>query len=221
MWSLYLQAVASNLVNKGGLSSGDVAAQYKHKNAVVDVKLDTESNVVANPIFILEIWIQFNFLLIFVYVLSRSWQPSLSQIYFHLQKLWLHLNCLILTLERYWLTYLVSLNNKCSHKDFWHYNLSFAVRGSVFPWTCSSDYSCWAEEIPSCWFFFNHWYSQHCFWCRGKLHHISWWIYKVYGWSKHYKARFQCFSNPVSFTAFISCLFSHILTAIYFHCIVK
>ncbi|XVF36419.1 hypothetical protein REPUB_Repub19eG0056900 [Reevesia pubescens] len=44
-------ALVSNLVNKGGLSSRDVAAQYKHKNAVVDVKLDTESNVVANLIF--------------------------------------------------------------------------------------------------------------------------------------------------------------------------
>ncbi|XP_022719441.1 mitochondrial outer membrane protein porin 2-like isoform X3 [Durio zibethinus] len=40
-------ALVSNLVNKGGLSSGDVAVQYKHKNAVVDVKLDTESNILT------------------------------------------------------------------------------------------------------------------------------------------------------------------------------
>ncbi|KAK8512426.1 hypothetical protein V6N13_083025 [Hibiscus sabdariffa] len=39
--------LVSNLVNKGGLSSGDVAAQYKQKNAVVDVKLDTESNILT------------------------------------------------------------------------------------------------------------------------------------------------------------------------------
>lgn len=51
MQFLHLQALASNIVNKGGLSSGDVAAQYKHQNAVVDFKLDTESNVVANIIF--------------------------------------------------------------------------------------------------------------------------------------------------------------------------
>ncbi|PPR87709.1 hypothetical protein GOBAR_AA32978 [Gossypium barbadense] len=38
-------ALVSNIVNKGGLSSGDVAAQYKHQNAVVDFKLDTESNI--------------------------------------------------------------------------------------------------------------------------------------------------------------------------------
>ncbi|KAK8623419.1 hypothetical protein V6N13_118304 [Hibiscus sabdariffa] len=39
--------LVSNLVNKGGLSCGDVAAQYKQKNAVVDVKLDTESNILT------------------------------------------------------------------------------------------------------------------------------------------------------------------------------
>lgn len=32
-------------MKKGGLSAGDVAAQYKYKNTLVDVKLDTESNV--------------------------------------------------------------------------------------------------------------------------------------------------------------------------------
>ncbi|OMO70785.1 hypothetical protein COLO4_28510 [Corchorus olitorius] len=40
-------ALTSNLVNKGGLSAGDVAAQYKHKKAAVNVKLDTESNVLT------------------------------------------------------------------------------------------------------------------------------------------------------------------------------
>ncbi|PIN03131.1 Porin/voltage-dependent anion-selective channel protein [Handroanthus impetiginosus] len=38
-------ALGSTLVKKGGLSSGDVAAQYKLKNAVVDIKFDTESNI--------------------------------------------------------------------------------------------------------------------------------------------------------------------------------
>ncbi|KAF5740616.1 Mitochondrial outer membrane porin 2 -like protein [Tripterygium wilfordii] len=40
-------ALTSKLVQKGGLSSGDVAAQYKHKNATVDIKLDTESNILT------------------------------------------------------------------------------------------------------------------------------------------------------------------------------
>jgi voltage-dependent anion channel protein 2 len=35
------------VAKKGGLSAGDVAALYKHKNAVVDVKVDTESNVAS------------------------------------------------------------------------------------------------------------------------------------------------------------------------------
>ncbi|KAB2082760.1 hypothetical protein ES319_A05G219000v1 [Gossypium barbadense] len=47
MQFLHLQALVSNIVNKGGLSSGDVAAQYKHQNAVVDFKLDTESNILT------------------------------------------------------------------------------------------------------------------------------------------------------------------------------
>lgn len=49
------QALVSNVVEKGGVSSGDVAAQYKHKNAVIDVKLDTESNVVPDLIFFKQI----------------------------------------------------------------------------------------------------------------------------------------------------------------------
>lgn len=34
------------MVKRGGLYTGDVAAQYKHKNSVLDFKFDTESNVV-------------------------------------------------------------------------------------------------------------------------------------------------------------------------------
>ncbi|KAL2529554.1 Mitochondrial outer membrane protein porin 2 [Forsythia ovata] len=37
--------LGSTLVKNGGLSSGDVAAQYKFKNAILDVKFDTESNI--------------------------------------------------------------------------------------------------------------------------------------------------------------------------------
>ncbi|XP_041017046.1 mitochondrial outer membrane protein porin 2-like [Juglans microcarpa x Juglans regia] len=40
-------ALSSTVAKKGGLSSGHVAAQYKHKNAVLDVKVDTESNVLT------------------------------------------------------------------------------------------------------------------------------------------------------------------------------
>lgn len=39
------QALTSTAVKKGGLSTGDVAAQYKYKNALFDVRVDTESNV--------------------------------------------------------------------------------------------------------------------------------------------------------------------------------
>lgn len=37
--------LTSTAVKKGGLSTGDVAALYKFKNTVVDVKVDTESNI--------------------------------------------------------------------------------------------------------------------------------------------------------------------------------
>ncbi|KAE8715639.1 Mitochondrial outer membrane protein porin 2 [Hibiscus syriacus] len=37
--------LVSNIVNKGGLSFGEVATQYKHKNAIIDFKLDTGSNI--------------------------------------------------------------------------------------------------------------------------------------------------------------------------------
>lgn len=47
---LHPQALVSNVVEKGGLSSGDVAAQYKRKNVTFDVKLDTVSNVVPDLI---------------------------------------------------------------------------------------------------------------------------------------------------------------------------
>ncbi|KAK4260176.1 hypothetical protein QN277_003326 [Acacia crassicarpa] len=38
-------ALTSTAVKKGVVSTGDVAAQYKHKNAVIDVKVDAESNI--------------------------------------------------------------------------------------------------------------------------------------------------------------------------------
>lgn len=39
------QALTSTAVKKGGLSTGDVAALYKYKNTLIDVKLDTASIV--------------------------------------------------------------------------------------------------------------------------------------------------------------------------------
>jgi voltage-dependent anion channel protein 2 len=38
-------ALTSSAVKKGGLSSGDVAAQYKYKNTLFDIKVNTESNI--------------------------------------------------------------------------------------------------------------------------------------------------------------------------------
>ncbi|KAI3465261.1 hypothetical protein Pfo_021924 [Paulownia fortunei] len=38
-------AIGSTLVKKGGLSCGDVTAQYTFENAAVDIKFDTESNI--------------------------------------------------------------------------------------------------------------------------------------------------------------------------------
>ncbi|XAR57713.1 hypothetical protein NMG60_11025958 [Bertholletia excelsa] len=38
-------AITSTAVNKGGVSTGDVAAQYKYNNSLIDVKVDTESNI--------------------------------------------------------------------------------------------------------------------------------------------------------------------------------
>ncbi|PSS21229.1 Eukaryotic porin/Tom40 protein [Actinidia chinensis var. chinensis] len=38
-------AITSTAVKKGELSISDVAAQYKYKNTLIDVKLDTESNI--------------------------------------------------------------------------------------------------------------------------------------------------------------------------------
>eukprot|EP00262_Sarcandra_glabra_P005229 TRINITY_DN1660_c0_g1_i1.p1 TRINITY_DN1660_c0_g1~~TRINITY_DN1660_c0_g1_i1.p1 ORF type:complete len:277 (-),score=50.14 TRINITY_DN1660_c0_g1_i1:244-1074(-) len=37
--------VASTAVKKGGLSTGDISAQYKYKNTTINVKVDTESNI--------------------------------------------------------------------------------------------------------------------------------------------------------------------------------
>ncbi|EEF37098.1 mitochondrial outer membrane protein porin 2 [Ricinus communis] len=38
-------ALTSSALKKGGLSTGDVAALYKYKNTLLDVKVDTESNI--------------------------------------------------------------------------------------------------------------------------------------------------------------------------------
>ncbi|GAB4849091.1 Voltage-dependent anion-selective channel protein 2 [Ancistrocladus abbreviatus] len=38
-------ALTSTAVKKGGLSTGDVAAHYKYKNTLIEVKVDTESNI--------------------------------------------------------------------------------------------------------------------------------------------------------------------------------
>lgn len=39
------QTLTSTSVTKGGLSTGDVAALYKYKNTIIDVKLDTASTI--------------------------------------------------------------------------------------------------------------------------------------------------------------------------------
>ncbi|XP_073060520.1 mitochondrial outer membrane protein porin 2 [Primulina eburnea] len=44
-------ALTTSTVNKGGYSSGDVAAQYKYNNIFADVKVDTESNIAATLTF--------------------------------------------------------------------------------------------------------------------------------------------------------------------------
>ncbi|KAK7330957.1 hypothetical protein VNO77_25164 [Canavalia gladiata] len=45
-------AITSTAVKKSGLSSGDVAAQYRHKNTTLDVKVDTQSNISTTLTFI-------------------------------------------------------------------------------------------------------------------------------------------------------------------------
>lgn len=40
-----IQDLKSTLVKSRGLSSGDVTAEFKYKNKVVNFKVDTESNV--------------------------------------------------------------------------------------------------------------------------------------------------------------------------------
>ncbi|KDP41624.1 hypothetical protein JCGZ_16031 [Jatropha curcas] len=40
-------AITSNVVEKGGLSIGDVSTQHKFKNGSLDVKLDTQSNILT------------------------------------------------------------------------------------------------------------------------------------------------------------------------------
>ncbi|KAM7507195.1 hypothetical protein LguiA_017648 [Lonicera macranthoides] len=44
-------ALTSTALKKGGLSTGDVAAQYKYKNTLIDVKVDTESNILTTLTF--------------------------------------------------------------------------------------------------------------------------------------------------------------------------
>ncbi|KAM0973369.1 hypothetical protein ACFX13_016965 [Malus domestica] len=48
-------ALNSGLANNGGLSSGDIAAQYKYKNVALDVKADTQSNVVSTMLTVTDI----------------------------------------------------------------------------------------------------------------------------------------------------------------------
>lgn len=101
------QALTSTAVKKGGLSAGDVAAQYKYKNILFDVKVDTESNVSCSillPLFCLgKNYLENCFLSQHVTSLfsCRSWQPSLLLRSFHQQRLLLHWKCLIITLARY------------------------------------------------------------------------------------------------------------------------
>lgn len=40
-----LQALTSTALKKGGLHAADVATQYKYRNTLFDVKIDTDSNV--------------------------------------------------------------------------------------------------------------------------------------------------------------------------------
>lgn len=48
-WSLFcVKALTSSALQKENRSVGDVAARYKYKNAVVDVKVDTQSNVCSS-----------------------------------------------------------------------------------------------------------------------------------------------------------------------------
>ncbi|KAK6237764.1 hypothetical protein QUC31_003233 [Theobroma cacao] len=46
-----VQALTSTALKKGGLSIGDVAALYKYKNTLFDVKVDTDSNISATLTF--------------------------------------------------------------------------------------------------------------------------------------------------------------------------
>ncbi|KAL4181552.1 hypothetical protein AMTRI_Chr12g237910 [Amborella trichopoda] len=39
--------ITSTAVKKGGISCGDIAVQYKHKSTIVDLKVDTESNILT------------------------------------------------------------------------------------------------------------------------------------------------------------------------------
>ncbi|KAF8377642.1 hypothetical protein HHK36_031025 [Tetracentron sinense] len=45
MKSIVPFVTASVLVKRGGLSTGDVAVQYKYENTLIDIKVHTKSNV--------------------------------------------------------------------------------------------------------------------------------------------------------------------------------
>ncbi|KAL9273729.1 Mitochondrial outer membrane protein porin 2-like protein [Drosera capensis] len=45
MGILFIQEFTSTAIKKGGLSTGDIAVKYKYKNTLVDVKVDTKSNI--------------------------------------------------------------------------------------------------------------------------------------------------------------------------------
>ena len=45
MGLFFFQGLTSTAVKKGGLYTLDVSSVYKYKNTLVDIKVDTESNV--------------------------------------------------------------------------------------------------------------------------------------------------------------------------------
>ena len=51
---LLFQALTSTALKKGGVHAADVTTQYKYKNAVFDVKIDTDSTVTLFTISIIQ-----------------------------------------------------------------------------------------------------------------------------------------------------------------------
>lgn len=89
-------------MKKGGLSAGDVAAQYKYKNVLFDVKVDTESNVgffILLSLFVLKkkitskipSWASMYFLCFLADFdnLHSYWDPSINKGYCFLESAWL------------------------------------------------------------------------------------------------------------------------------------